>query len=262
MARHSKHRAPSRFTTFSRVNKSQETLVLLEAFRQHPAWSIVPLFKSDSTHLLKEHKAVLPNQEVLVFPLIDFIYKTCDKRLHYYRHERISMPAYMAGDIFHKRYCELADGGILVETAYAMLYDKETCSPLEEALEQRDQSRPQDIISKEVRHYLVTLKGGHVGKHRYYPITLPILAHSNEDANQQAISLPRVKHKSLNDVLDILEVDEERYLAQCKNNRENPYFSFTSHYVAKSWLQEHRGELVDDGSTGPSDTNRRKRRNR
>ncbi|MCK7461867.1 MAG: hypothetical protein MZU84_07345 [Sphingobacterium sp.] len=74
--------------------------------------------------------------------------------------------------------------------------------------------------------------------------------------------MPRVKHKTLDDVLDIQEVDEDRYLAQCQRNREEPYFAFTSNYVAKSWLQEHRGELVDDGSTGPSETRRHRRRKR
>jgi predicted HAD superfamily hydrolase len=112
------------------------------------------------------------------------------------------------------------------------------------------------------KRYLVTVKGGHVGTHRYYPITLPILAVSMEDASQKAILLPRVKHKSLQDVLAVLEVDEETLLAQCQANRENPYFTFTSDYVAKSWLQEHRHELMDDGSTGPTETRRHRRRKR
>lgn len=262
MARSNKQRSLSHFAAFSRFDRSQETIVLLETFRQHPAWSTVTLFKSDSTHLLKAKKAIPPDVEILLFPLIDFIYKTCDKRLHYYRHERVSVPARMASDIVQKRHCELADDGILEQGAYAIPYDKETCAPLEEALEKTISPVQNDAAPAMTKRYLVTVKGGHVGTHRYYPITLPILAVSMEDASQKAILLPRVKHKSLQDVLAVLEVDEETLLAQCQANRENPYFTFTSDYVAKSWLQEHRHELMDDGSTGPTETRRHRRRKR
>lgn len=262
MARSNKLRALPQNALFSRFDRSQETVVLLEAFRQYPAWSTVTLFKSDSTHLLKAKKAIPPDAEILLFPQIDFLYKTCDKRLHYYRHERVCVPASMASDIFQKRHCELADDGILEQGAYAIPYDKETCAPLEETLEKSILPAQDDAAPAMTKRYLVTVKGGHVGTHRYYPITLSILAVSMEDASQKAILLPRVKHKSQEDVLDVLEVDEERYLAQCQNNRENPYFAFTSNYVAKSWLQAHRHELVDDGSTGPTETRRHRRRNR
>lgn len=247
--------------TFSRLDRSRETIVLLEQFREIPIWSTATLFKSDSSHLLKAGKAVLPDTVLPLFPLVDFVYQTCDSRLRYYRHERVSAPAWMMSDILQKRHCSLADDGTLENGNYAMLYNEEECREWEVAFEESTRRPPEPSPPAE-GYYRVTVKGGHVGKHRYYPIALPVMASSPEDAAKKAIALPRVKHKNHTDVLSVEEIDQAAFLEQCRQNKDNPYFQARNSYDVKTWKQTHRTEFVDDGSTGMSETKRHQRRNR
>ncbi|MCK7461868.1 MAG: hypothetical protein MZU84_07350 [Sphingobacterium sp.] len=158
---------------------------MLEAFRQHPAWSTVHAVQiglrafaqrkeSDSAgcrgSVVSVDRFPLQRRATSAFTTTAMNASAC----------RRPSPA----TSFKNAHCELADDGILADAAYAMPYEKETCAPLEEALEPRTEPRAQDPVPQENRHYLVTLKGGHVGKHRYYPVTLPILADSIENAKQ------------------------------------------------------------------------------
>ncbi len=239
-----------------RVNQSQEQVVLMESFRNHAAFALLTLFKSDTVPLLRTNKAVTPSTNLTIFPLCDFRFHACGVTIRYYRYERIIAPAWIFSDIMNRRNCLLVDTEETSSTPLAMLYNRDECAPLEKPEESKTEVA---LEPKEDKHYLVTVKGGHVGKHRYYPMTLPILAKNEDDAIREALAMARVKHKTSDDFLAIQEVAVEAFMEQCRLNCQNTYFQSHNSYDAKEWKRDHYGELVNDNSTGPPETKKQRR---
>ncbi len=74
------------------------------------------------------------------------------------------------------------------------------------------------------KYYIVTCKGGHVGRHYYLPIELPIIASSAKEAADIAKGMPRVKKNRDDVILNVNEVSYLEYQNQCNINLNDPYF--------------------------------------
>jgi hypothetical protein len=76
--------------------------------------------------------------------------------------------------------------------------------------------------------YVVSVKGGHVGRHRYMPIDMPIKATSKKEAAAIARARPRVKHDHPDAILSVSHVSEEVFMETVRKNREDPYLHVRS----------------------------------
>ena len=75
-----------------------------------------------------------------------------------------------------------------------------------------------------IKYYICQCMMGHVGKHNYIPMELPIKASSAKDASKIAMTKPRVKKNRKGVVLETREVSYTEFLNQCFKNNNNPYF--------------------------------------
>lgn len=75
------------------------------------------------------------------------------------------------------------------------------------------------------RYYAVTAKCGHVKKHKYIEMVLPVMAVDGKKAAKLARSIPRVKHDHKDAIVTVEEICEERYyeLKEALNN--DPYWA-------------------------------------
>ena len=76
---------------------------------------------------------------------------------------------------------------------------------------------------KKLKTFLVTLKGGHVGHGRYYPLRLVKHATNKKDAVLSALTTGRVKHNNPNVVLDVKEVSFDFGRRIARKNNHDPY---------------------------------------
>jgi hypothetical protein len=229
----------------------QEEIILAKPYQGHDVLESIAIYKSLLPQFSKDSMIFSKDDVIMIFPLTSFVYNCCEKnkkdRLHFYKHEPISVKAKIASDVKMRKHVSEYDPCSLNHLAdLAILYDEDICKSIMESAATPDECVPQELIIQPIKFYIVIAKGGHVGKHRYYPIQLPIQASSVSEAVQIAIQLPRVKHKNSSDVIEIYEVDEAKYMEQVCENRNNPYHSFKDKYEAKSWIQQHRNEFVKD----------------
>ena len=86
--------------------------------------------------------------------------------------------------------------------------------------------------------YVVSVKGGHVGRHRYMPIDMPIKATSKKEAATIARSRPRVKHDHPDAILSVSHVTEEVFMETVRKNREDPYLNVRSKHEQKMFQDQ------------------------
>ena len=75
-----------------------------------------------------------------------------------------------------------------------------------------------------MKHYAVTAQFGHVGRGKYLPKTIAILAKSGEEAAEKVRWMPRVKHHKKDAIIDVKKISEEEYQKLKEENRNDPYF--------------------------------------
>lgn len=79
-----------------------------------------------------------------------------------------------------------------------------------------------------MKHYAVTAQFGHVGRGKYLPKTIAILAESGEEAAEKVRWMPRVKHHRKDAIIDVRKISEEEYQILKEDNRNDPYFRVSS----------------------------------
>ena len=79
-----------------------------------------------------------------------------------------------------------------------------------------------------MKHFAVTAQFGHVGRGKYLPKTVAILANSGEEAAEKVRWMPRVKHHRKDAIIDVKRITEEEYRELKKTNREDSYFKVGS----------------------------------
>lgn len=79
-----------------------------------------------------------------------------------------------------------------------------------------------------MKHYAVTAQFGHVGRGKYLPKTVAILAESGEEAAEKIRWMPRVKHHRKDAIIDVRKISEEEYQTLKEKNRKDPYFKVGS----------------------------------
>jgi hypothetical protein len=98
--------------------------------------------------------------------------------------------------------------------------------------------------------YVVSVKGGHVGRHRYMPIEFPIKATSKKEAASIARARPRVKHDHPDAILSVTHVTEEVFMDTVRRNREDPYLHVRSKHEQRRFDDEIEARAVPE--TRPS----------
>ena len=84
-----------------------------------------------------------------------------------------------------------------------------------------------------MKKYIVTVKGGHVGRKHYIPLKFPIQATSKKEAASIARQIPRVKHDHKDAILDVYPVTDEMYNKQIEENDRDPYLKIKSRHEQK-----------------------------
>lgn len=95
-------------------------------------------------------------------------------------------------------------------------------------------------------YYLVTVKCGHVGRHRYMPITFAVKAEDGKDAVEIVRTFPRVKRGHKDFVLNIELTDLEGYEKQIQINSNDPYLRIGSKSEQKTILDLIENRLVNE----------------
>ena len=90
-----------------------------------------------------------------------------------------------------------------------------------------------------MKMFEVKAKCGHVGRKYYALKTFAILAENGKEAAEIARNIPRVKHHHKDAIIDVKEVEYDRYLKIIEANNEDPYFKCRS-------IQEQRNYMIDD----------------
>jgi hypothetical protein len=93
------------------------------------------------------------------------------------------------------------------------------------------------------KYYKVTVKGGHVGRNKYIPIILAIMANNGKDAAYKARWTPRVKHHHKDAIIACEEINIDEYLFLNKINQEDPYFLCKSIQDQKLFLPNIENRL-------------------
>jgi hypothetical protein len=227
------------------IQRSQTEVILSKPYKNYNAYQRILVYKSLLPELVKGNYVIHFDTIIKVLPLCNFLYKDESMRFRFYKHEPITITAYMLSNI--------------ITFKYVLDLDIQTLNP-QEIIEIFDQRKYEERIAEEIaksmrsevkepqkfRYFIATLKGGHVGKHLYYPMKVVLIAKDEEDAKLQAIQQPRVKHKQITDVIDLQEVDEKACIDQFIENNENDYHTSTNSYEAKNWKKAHRHEFIKD----------------
>jgi len=119
------------------------------------------------------------------------------------------------------------------------------------------QSIKERVITHEsdlsIKKYIVTVKGGHVGKDYYIPLKFPIEATSKKEAAAIARQIPRVKHHHKDTILEVVPVSNETYSAQIEENVKDPYFR-----VHSKQEQREIDQIINDKKIKETDKNRKR----
>lgn len=227
------------------IPRSQTEVILSKPYKNYKAYQRILIFKSVLPELIKGNYLIHFDTSLKVLPLCNFLYKDESMRFRFYKYEPITITAYMLSNIMTFKY--ISD------------IDIQTLNP-QEIIEIFDQRKYEERIAEEIassihnevkepqkyRYFIATLKGGHVGKHLYYPMKVVVIAKNEEEAKLSAIQQPRVKHKQLTDIIELQEVDEKTCIDQFIENNESDYFTSTNSYEAKNWKKTHRHEFRRD----------------
>lgn len=227
------------------IPNSQIEVILLKPFKNYKAYHRITIFKSVLPELIKGDYLLHFDTAIKILPLTSFLYKDESMRIRFYRLEPITITAFMLSDIMALRYVsdmeiQTLDSSDIIEVFDQRKYEERLAEDLANDIN-TNQSEP-----IKYRYYIVTLKGGHVGKYLYYPMKVVVIAKNEDEAKQQSIQQPRVKHKHISDIIDIVEVDEKACIDQFIINNENDYFTSTNSYEAKNWKKTHRHEFQKD----------------
>ncbi len=79
-----------------------------------------------------------------------------------------------------------------------------------------------------MKHYAVTAQFGHVGRGKFLPKTIAILAENGEEAAEKVRWMPRAKHHRKDAIVDVKKISEEEYQKLKEENRNDPYFKVSS----------------------------------
>ncbi len=79
-----------------------------------------------------------------------------------------------------------------------------------------------------MKYYEVCAKCGHVGKGKYYPGKIYILAEDGKQAAEKARNFPRVKHDKKDAIISVKEISEQEYLLGKQAVNEDPFWSCTN----------------------------------
>ena len=86
-----------------------------------------------------------------------------------------------------------------------------------------DTKRRQNNMTK--NYFAVTVKFGHVGKHKFIIKTVAIIAESGKDAAYKARWMARAKHHAKDAILSVKKIDAEAYSALREQVNSDPYFN-------------------------------------
>lgn len=227
------------------IPSSQTEVILSKPFKNYKAYHRITIYKSVLPELIKGNYLVHFDTPIKVLPLSNFLYKDESLRFRFYRLEPITITAIMLSNIMSFKYVsdmdiQTLDSSDIIEVYDQRRYEERIAEDLAKSIHN------QQIEPIKYRYYIVTLKGGHVGKYRYYPMKVVVIAKDEEEAKMQAIQQPRVKHKHISDIIEIVEVDEQACIEQFVINNESDYFTSTNTYEAKNWKKEHRHEFIKD----------------
>lgn len=227
------------------IPRSQTEVILSKPYKNYNAYQRILIYKSLVPELVRGNYVIHFDTSIKVLPLCNFLYKDESMRFRFYKHEPITITAYMLSNIITFKYISDIDIRTLNAQEIIEIYDQRKYE--ERIAEEISKSIRNEVEEpQKYRYFIATLKGGHVGKHLYYPMKVVVIAKDEDDAKLQAIQQPRVKHKQITDIIDLQEVDEKTCIEQFIENNENDYYTSTNSYEAKSWKKAHRYEFVKD----------------
>ena len=87
-------------------------------------------------------------------------------------------------------------------------------------------------------YYLVTLKGGHVGRNNYIVFSYPVYAESGKEAARIARELPRVKHDAKDAVLGVKKISFQEYILAKRQCEKDPYLHCTNRQEQVVFMDE------------------------
>ena len=79
-----------------------------------------------------------------------------------------------------------------------------------------------------MNYYLVDAQFGHVGRNKYIVKTVAVIAENGKEAAYKVRWIPRAKHDRKDAILNVQEVDYEKYLNVKENNLNDLYFQVKS----------------------------------
>ena len=93
----------------------------------------------------------------------------------------------------------------------------------------------QIIPEEKNNYYLVQVKGGHVGRNKYMPVTFAIRDNSAKSAAERARLIGRTKHHHRFAILSVEETTPDKFYAQVNLNKIDPYFNVRSKREQKAF---------------------------
>lgn len=224
--------------------RSLETILLAKSYGNYQVLDQIEVYKSLLPKLREEGYLLNSNTCLDVYPLFNFLYITKKQSLRFYKHEVLRLKASIASEIKRHENVHLIDP--VEYSGKEHLFELYEESKHHILCEESVQVMEPPKLEEPIRFFIVTLKGGHVGKHLYYPMKIAMVGYSKEEVIQRAILLPRVKHKSIQDFLDLQEVDQAMLYQQYQANLQNEYYQIHNSYEGKEWKKTHRHEFVKD----------------
>ena len=98
--------------------------------------------------------------------------------------------------------------------------------------------------SRMKNYYAVTAQFGHVGRGKYLPKKVAIIAENGEEAAEKVRWMPRVKHHRKYAIMEVKKISREEYLELKKQNENDPYFKATSDKEQKKLCPEIRKQAI------------------
>lgn len=102
---------------------------------------------------------------------------------------------------------------------------------------------------KETNFYLVTLKGGHVGRNNYIVFSYPIYAESGKEAAKIGRALPRVKHDAKDAVLDVKKISLQEYIQAKQQCDKDPYLRCVNRQEQAAYMDELSQRIYRNAET-------------
>lgn len=88
------------------------------------------------------------------------------------------------------------------------------------------------------KYWLVTLKGGHVGRNNYIVFSYPLYAESGKEAARIGRTLPRVKHDAKDAVLDVKKISLQEYILAKLQCDKDPYLHCVNRQEQAAYMDE------------------------